>query len=190
MAPPPYAGCTRGNWKVSGGSHILEPGLYLGGIEASGGAKPIFEAGEYIIKGGPLKTSGGSTIEGKSVGFYLTGEGARVNVSGGGSIDLKAPSGGSMAGPVFFQGHDVNKGQTNKLSGDSSMYHEGVVYFPDREIQLTGHSSSTTSVPSTVFIAREIKVSGKATIAVNGEHSLSSVPVPLGIFRPVSKLAK
>jgi hypothetical protein len=70
------------------------------------------------------------------------------------------------------------------------MHYEGVVYIPDQEVQLTERSSSATPVPWTVFIAREITISGKGTIAVNRDYSISGVPVPLGIFRPVSKLAK
>ena len=179
ITPPGYAGCTYNSVKIGGGSHTFSPGVYCGGIEMTGGVDATFLPGHYVIRNGPLKSGGGGSITGDQVVFHLTGTGALVNVSGGGSIRLTAPRSGPLAGFVFYQDPYATPGLKNKISGGGSLYYEGTVYFPDQHVEWSGGSIGT-SPPWTMFVARTFLISGKGALSIRADYDQSNVPVPFG----------
>ncbi len=176
LAPPVYGGCDHNKLTYSGGTRTLSPGVYCGGLVLSGGAVATFLPGVYVMKDGPLKTSGGSTMTGDGVGFYFTGKKASIDVSGGGGVHFKAPRTGPLTGLVFFQGPDAEKGLTSKLSGQSEMYYEGTIYLPDQNVEMSG-TSTAAAPPYTILILNELLISGGGTITINSDFGASDVPV-------------
>lgn len=176
LAAPAYGACDHNGYSASGGTRTLSPGVYCGGIELKGGASGTFQPGIYVIKDGPLKTSGGSSITGDGVAFYLVGAGAVVNVSGGGAVHLKAPRTGPLTGLIFAQGPGVAAGATSKLSGGSEMFYEGTIHLPGHKIELSGGSTGTAP-PYTIFIAKSLLISGGGALTVNADFAASDVPV-------------
>ncbi len=185
LTPPPYGGCDYSNARFVSGTHTLSPGVYCDGLELKGGAVVTFEPGVYVIKDGEFKASGGSSVQGDGVGFYLTGDNVQVEFSGGGTIDLSAPTEGPMAGLIFYQGPDADDGKTNKLKGNSDAIYEGTLYFPDQNIEISGGSTQTQWAPFTAMIAQTIEIKGGSVYNIGTDYAASDVPVfqPLGVFR-------
>jgi Flp pilus assembly protein TadG len=101
-APPTYSGCSQTNLAITSGATTLYPGVYCGGLSISGGATVNLASGVYIIKDGSLTVTGGATLKGTNVGFYLTGSQAFLDFETQSTIDLSAPTTGVLAGFLVF----------------------------------------------------------------------------------------
>jgi Putative Flp pilus-assembly TadE/G-like len=168
IAPPTYGPCDYTNWSVSGGSQAALPGVYCNGIKISAGATVTFNPGVYILRGGGLQVSGGSTISGTGVTFYNTADGYTykpINISGGGHVNLAAPTSGPLAGMLFFQDRSINSPTANALSGGSSDQFTGILYFPTTPLNYSGGSSTDRTY--TTIVARTVNFSGGSTYIQN-----------------------
>ncbi|MDX6750761.1 TadG family pilus assembly protein [Geminicoccaceae bacterium 1502E] len=181
FTPPPTGGCDWIDKKLSGGAVTLGPGVYCGGLSLAGGTEATFLPGIYVMKDGALESSGGSTLEGHGVGFYLTGPKASVQLTGGGRIDLSAPTSGPMAGFVFATGPDVPAGTSNKLAGGGQMRFAGALYFPGQDLTLSGGSEGLSPSPFTVIVGRRINITGGGTLRFGADSAHPTVPPG---FRP------
>ena len=180
LEPPPVGDCDYNNATYSSGSHTLTPGVYCGGITIKGGGSATLQPGIYILKDGKLKITGGGNLTGEGVTFYLTGSNAEIDVGGGGDIRLIAPSTGPTAGLIYYQDPVSSSGNTSKLSGNGSLYYEGVIYFPTQLADFSG--GATVEVPPfTVVIANKINFSGGAEFFFNVDLDESDVPLPDGL---------
>ncbi|MDF1586097.1 TadG family pilus assembly protein, partial [Marinimicrococcus flavescens] len=181
FAPPPAGGCDWVDRKLSGGAVTLAPGVYCGGLSLAGGTAATFLPGIYVMKDGALESSGGSSLGGHGVGFYLTGPKASVQLTGGGRIDLSAPTSGPMAGFVFATGPDVPAGTSNKLAGGGQMRFAGALYFPRQDLTLSGGSEGLSPSPFTVIVGRRINITGGGTLRFGADSAHPTVPPG---FRP------
>ncbi len=73
-------------------------------------------------------------------------------------------------------------GDSSKLAGTAEMYFEGVVYFPQQQLTLTGGSQAYTPSPYTAFIADTIVIGGNGTLVINSDPTQTSVPVPSNLL--------
>ena len=180
-ASPPSipTGC---NYSKSGGlvcnSHPvpdIQAGTYCGGItiQASAGSA-TFDAGTYILAGGGLTASGGASISGSGVTFYNTTDPSNqagykpIVVSGGSTTSLIAPTTGAYPGILFFQDRNLpstDLNQQNTISGGSSAFFEGALYFPTTPLVYSGGGS--TSSPYAIIVAWTLTVSGPSNFNNN-----------------------
>jgi hypothetical protein len=169
LEPPSFAGCDyNGKVKVNGGNVTLTPGVYCKGIDVVGGASVTFSPGEYVFKGGRVKVAGNSSLEGDGVVFYLTdgtGGHAELDITAT-TIEFSAPTSGDFEGILFYQDRDAPTTKVNKITGNASMELEGALYFPTTMLDFAGTSS--TSVPSPMIVAREIRFTGTTSLGGNG----------------------
>ncbi|MGI9419668.1 MAG: pilus assembly protein TadG-related protein [Geminicoccaceae bacterium] len=169
LGAPSVGSCDHnGKVKINGGNVTLEPGVYCKGIDVAGGAHVTFNAGEYVFKGGRIKVTGGSSLEGDEVIFYLTdgsGGHAELDITAT-TIDLSAPTAGEFEGILFFQDRMAPTTKTNKISGNASVELDGALYFPTTMLDFAGTSSST--IPSPMIVAREIRFTGTTSLGGNG----------------------
>lgn len=175
--PTPAVGiCDKVNYKATA-NETLSPGVYCGGLTVSG--VPVqFSSGLYIIKDGLLTASGGASMSGTGVTFFLTGVNAGVNTSGGSSWHLTAMKNGSLAGFVFFLDPKSTPASKSVLSGGSEMYFDGVLYFAKQALNLSGGSSAFTVSPFTSYIADTFTLSGSSTLNINNDTAKSSTIIP------------
>ncbi|MCB1380141.1 MAG: hypothetical protein KDK89_17495 [Alphaproteobacteria bacterium] len=162
-------------------SMTLSPGLYCGGLTLKN-ATFTFEPGLYIIKDGAFVTSGGATLIGDGVSFFLTGNNAGVTWSGGGNYQLSATRAGPMAGFVVYLDPNANRLAKSVVSGSGNTFYEGALYFPNQKLELSGGSSAATPSPFTAFIARNFLFSGGSTLSINVAPDKSTVPIPAGLY--------
>jgi Flp pilus assembly protein TadG len=179
--PPAFGSCDFTNTSFSGGTRTLTPGVYCGGISMSSGGTLLFEPGIYIIKDGGLLTSGGATVQGAGVGFYLTGSNVKVDFSGGAEVDLSAPTTGRMAGLIFYQNPASNPGANNHFSGGANSSYEGALYFPTQHITISGGGIAAFPPPHSTFIAQTFTFSGGSDLYLGSNYAASDVPRPAGL---------
>lgn len=110
----------------------LEPGVYPSGFTFKG--EVTMEPGVYVMRG-DVTMSAQAEVFGDGVTIVL--DNADINVDGGATTDLTAPTTGSTAGiAVMRQGG----ASTSTMSGGSSMTINGAIYMPDSELSYAGSS--------------------------------------------------
>lgn len=182
FTPPSVGSCDHTDFEESGGVTItMWPGVYCGGLKLTGGASAHYQPGTYVIKDGPLETTGGGDFVGNGVTFHITGNDAYVNLSGGAIVHLSAPTTGPFQGVVFYQDPNFSLGLDSKLSGGGELYFEGVIYFPTQELNVSGGGLTTTHSPFTWYIANNFLYSGGSELIINSDLDASSVPLPRGV---------
>ena len=160
--------CDYTNYSVSSGSHTLSPGTYCGGITFSGGSG-TFNSGTYILLGGGFVLSGGASVTGSGVTFYNTYNAGNqykpVQISGGSTANLTAPSSGPLSGILFFGDPTANTNVKEQISGGSNAVFTGTLYFPVTEIDYSGGSSSSNGY--TVIVANIVNFSSSCSLTAN-----------------------
>jgi Flp pilus assembly protein TadG len=179
---PTVGPCDYVNFSASGQKTItMQPGVYCGGMQFSGGVTVTFAPGVFVIKDGTLQASGGTSYVGNGVTFFLTGAGAGVQLSGQADWHLVASSDGPFAGFVFFldpHGPSGLAATSSQLSGTAEMYFEGVIYLPQQSVALSGNSEAYAPSPYTAFIVDTLDISGNGAMVINNDTSKTAVPVP------------
>ncbi|HUS97259.1 MAG TPA: TadE/TadG family type IV pilus assembly protein [Hyphomicrobiaceae bacterium] len=110
MADPFYAkfenfnvptGCTANNLQLSSGTHTLQPGVYCGNTIIKPQANVTLAPGLYVMRDGYFQVQANSSVTGNGVTLFFYGQNTKMEVRGGGSLDLKAPTSGDLAGFVI-----------------------------------------------------------------------------------------
>lgn len=178
---PTVGSCDHMNLTYSGGTRVLSPGVYCGGITFTGGVNATFLPGLYILKDGDFVTSGGGSLFGEGVSFYLTGAGAGLNFSGGGQVHLKARSSGDLAGILFYLDRNAAALTKSVVSGGGEMYYEGILYFPTQKVEFSGGGTSATPSPYTMFIGSYFIYTGGSQLLINADADATDLPIPAGL---------
>jgi Putative Flp pilus-assembly TadE/G-like len=177
LTPPSAGYCTQNNWSASGGVKAIAQGVYCGGINISGGATVTMSSGTYILLGGGINVSGGSHLTGSGVTFYNTaGPGfpyGAVNFSGGTTLNLSAPTTGSLAGILFFQDRSISSPSPSTISGGASAVFDGALYFPTSALSYSGGAASDY----TIIVSKTISFSGGSTLNSNYSSLPGGSPV-------------
>jgi Flp pilus assembly protein TadG len=168
------------NLHISSGIRNLHPGIYFGGITASGGAVAILHAnsngtpGIYFLQGGGLTVSGPSivmTAPGETAGVMIYNDwkssSDAITLSGSGALIIHPPAFGLYQGMSIFQ----KRGTVNSaappitISGSGAMNLTGTVYAPYANVTLSG--SAGVDVLGGQIIADTMTLTGKAAISIN-----------------------
>ncbi len=151
----PGGGATQANGKLTGtGTHVLQPGVYPGGIHLSGGMTVNFAPGIYVLRGG-FTVDGAVNLNGSGVAFYTQGP---VTITGSGVLKLSAPEIGPMAG-ILFYGDRAKVTGKNEIRGGVSGELAGTLYFPSAALELVG-SGGLKGQPYLMLIADTMSFTG------------------------------
>ena len=167
---PSYSGCNQTNFSLSGGaSKTLSAGssgvyVFCNGLNLSGGASLTLNAGTYVINGGSLNLSGGTTFNATDgVTIVLTSSTgssyATANISGGANVNITAPTSGPTAGLAFFQDRNAPSNGTDSFSGGATQDIVGAIYFPHQAVNYSG-GTATGGSQCTQLIAYTMTFSG------------------------------
>ncbi len=143
----------------------LNPGVYCGGITASGGTNVVLNPGLYVLTGN-LTMNGAGTITGTGVTIDMTSGGVTLN--GNGTTTLSAPTSGTYNGVLFFQPKANTTGPTLNSGHSGSLI--GALYFPGATI--TGNSSGDAW---TLIIGSSITLNGANLQGPNGRGMTGGV---------------
>ncbi len=171
---------------------IVQPGQYTS-LDAGQQHDMIMQPGIYCLTGGQL--SGGKSITGTGVLIYLVDVGAKVNFSGNGILDLRAPVAGDGNGcsGLTDTSHDICKylgiliyktsGNNDCLnnqasddidfSGSASMNIIGLIYAPKSLMQYAGQGNLTMTGQAIV-----------GCVKFNGNGNLNIIYNPNATYSP------
>jgi hypothetical protein len=171
---PTFSSCTENNFKPKE-NQAISPGVYCGGISVNGGVELTLNPGIYYIDGGDVSVNGGGTLKGDGVTLVFTSKNrngwATATINGNAVINLTPPKSGPTAGIVMFGDRNMSTSTTVKLTGGSTQYFGGAIYFPAAAIEFAG--GSATSASCTQIIGNTVVFTGKSDVAIN----CSSYPV-------------
>ena len=149
---------------------VYSPGTYCGGIHITGNGDYTFKPGTYVILGGGFTVTGGPTLTGTDVMFYLTQDlpsrpYGGVDFGGNVTLNFTCPMTGTYAGILFFQDRAIPVGSdTSKFLGTNSSSFTGAIYFPTTDVQFKGTPGLATH---TVLVAWQLDFRGDASIDNN-----------------------
>lgn len=164
-------------YPVSGSASYSEPYVICGDFWIKKGTVTM-DSGLYVIKG-DIKANATGTLNNASGGVTIVlKDGGQIdNFNGSSTVVLSAPSdssAGDWQGILFYQDRDTSSSCTgnncNTLNGNSSSSFNGVVYFPNQEIQISGGNSGS----STCLQIVALRVSFTGNSDVNGDNSTCS----------------
>ena len=162
---------TYANKVPLGGSNDLQPGTYT---NFDVGCDLKMAGGVYVIDGGTLKINGGVSLTGTGVMFVLK-NGAGIDINGGGSLyitpmtktELIAAGVSStdvdrMENMLIFEDPESSGSSGSKITGNSGLDLNGVVYMPKSDLTIAGTPSASSECM--MIASRKLKVSGTADI--------------------------
>lgn len=145
----------------------LKPGTY-NGLEIKGNV--TLQPGNYLIDGGTLKFTSQSVITGSQVTFFLL-NGAAVDIHGGSTFNVTAPTSGAWAG--FSIVADRSNTAAAVINGNSSSHLNGIVYMPaSEEVQYAGNGATTGECIR--IIAQQITMIGNSTFKLDCKPELAN----------------
>jgi hypothetical protein len=150
--------------------------VYQGGIYITSNAKVTLQPGVYVIEGGGLRMDGNSALKGTGVMVYNTGGAAAgpISLTGGGGVDLAAPTSGIYQGISFFQDRAVTQPVTMQGSSNSSV--AGMVYAPSAAVSVGGSGSSLTQLLGGSYVSQTLSVSGSASFHIKQGPNAVALP--------------
>ena len=202
--PPTIGACTFTDKVVSGGSELLQPGVYCNGLKITNGAQATLSHGVYIIKDGPLIVDGGATMQGTEVGFYLKGMGANLTFATASTISISAPKDGPLAGLLIFDDptgasalavpavplptpivttYVPLKGppREHKILSDNARTLLGTIYMPQGRLIVDANKPIADQSAYTVLVVRRIDLHDGPNLILNSDYTATDVPVPAGV---------
>ncbi|MGI9402169.1 MAG: Tad domain-containing protein [Rhizobiaceae bacterium] len=179
--PPTVGSCVAKNLHIRNRFRVLRPGTYCGGIRSSGKSKVLLRPGIYIIKDGPFALEGSSTMAGRNVGFYFTGEEAVADIGVATTVAFTAPRSGPLAGILFFEDRTSKPGREFAIRSRDARLLEGAIYLQKGKLFVDKESKVGQDAHWTAIIAGEIEIGNGPNIRINTDYAGSDVPVPMGI---------
>jgi hypothetical protein len=167
LMPPALGPCTnRRNIRVGSGETVnLREGVYCGRIDVSAGGTLNFGSGDYVLDGTGLNVAADGIVTGDGVSFFITedsGQGDHINISANADVTLSAPTDGDMEGVLFYQDRNSPDNITHNISGGATMSLEGIIYFPNQNLQFSG--GTEIDPVTTVIVADTIDFVGNTNI--------------------------
>ncbi|MEM7634015.1 MAG: pilus assembly protein TadG-related protein [Pseudomonadota bacterium] len=187
---PSFAGCDHVDYGVSTGKVTLTPGSYCGGLTISGKAEVTLKPGVYVIKDGPLAVAGRGKIDGKNVGFYLTGTDATLQFSLGSSVSLTAPRDGLLAGLLFYEDRNSPVGRTHRIGSDNARLLLGTVYLPKGKLTVDANKPVADQSSYTAVIVRTLDLKAGPNLVLNSNYGGTDIPAPAGLSEASVSLVK
>jgi hypothetical protein len=191
--PDPYASlktphigaCSFRNRQLGNGDHVLNPGVYCGGLELKPHAAASFMPGVYIIKDGPLRLQAGSVGTGAGVVFFFTGSNSTLQINGGASVNFTAPSDGELGGFLFVQDRTSSVGLTTVIQGGGNVRVNGVLYMPTQVVDIGGNGDLNLKSEMFAMVADRFTLRGTGALSLKVDYQSAGLPdvaphTPLG----------
>jgi Flp pilus assembly protein TadG len=163
-----------GDLQLTGNVTINTP---LGG---SGAVLTIYN-GQLDTNGYSITTSNGSAV---TVVFSGDNSGSTHAPTGGGTLDIAAPTSGVWSGVAVYQDPKLTNGVNISAAGNSPAWDiTGLVYLPNSSVTLSGAVNKAGFGKSCfALVVKDITVNGTGMILPNGEC------VPAGLGMPTTTL--
>jgi hypothetical protein len=179
--PEPAVGTCRE--KDADYSHFigsLQPGVYCGGLTIRANSDVTLRPGIYIIKDGPLVVESSSSVNAKGVGFFFTGDDARLVFGSDSSVDIEAPTSGPLAGITMFQERAAAEADF-VITSNGARKLIGTIYLPNGNLIINANSKVADESAYTAIVVRRLQLSKGPNLVLNTDYDRTLVPVPEGV---------
>ncbi|WP_407166005.1 TadE/TadG family type IV pilus assembly protein [Bradyrhizobium sp. ORS 111] len=170
-APLPNNNLWSGTQSLSGNVFVCGD-LQLTGdvsVNAPAGAVLVIENGQLDTNGYTFKTTNGS---GLTIIFSGTNSGSYTHApTGGGTIDVAAPTSGTWSGIAIYQDPNLTSGVNISAAGNSPTWDiTGLVYLPNASVTFSGAVNKAGYGQSCfVLVVNDITINGTGMILPNGQ---------------------
>lgn len=167
--PSPGGVPDHGGRNLSGGTHVLLPGYYSGGISISGNANVTLTPGIYQIAGSGLSMTSGQ-IAGDGVTIVM--HAGSLSMAGGTGVLLSPPASGVTIAQAQWNTSLIS------LSGGSGVIVTGAIYCPGAKLDLVGTSQNANEAPQwgDLIVARTVELKGNGIIRIGDENQQAIAP--------------
>ncbi|WP_313808909.1 pilus assembly protein TadG-related protein [Sphingobium sp.] len=126
--------------------------------------------GTYFIDSATFDVGSQAVINGTGVTIVLTSSNASsnpssistVNINGGATLNLSAPTSGTYSGVLFYQDRRALDSGTNLINGNASSSLQGAFYFPGQAMSFSGTSGMTTNCVK--MVSKRVTFIGNSSI--------------------------
>ena len=149
-------------------------------VNAPSNAVLVIENGQLDTNGYMLTTSSGS---GLTVVFSGTNSGSYTHApTGGGTLDMAAPTTGPWAGVAIYQDPSLTSGLDISAAGNSPTWDiTGLVYLPHASVTFSGAvNKSNNGVSCFAMVVDNITVNGTGSILDTGQCAAAGLTMPTG----------
>jgi hypothetical protein len=194
---PLIVGCTDNQAEYADTEITLTAGrVFCDGLKITGDSRVTLQPGLYIIDNGKFEIQDDAVLEGEGVTILLYGEKAEFDVKDRASLQLSAPTSGSLQGLLIVQDFgpspivalDQADGKENKWDSDVASQLTGVVYLPHGKFTSMIEANLTGTDACFVLIASEIKIDGDANLSIDLTGSGCRKSLPTSFSRSVALL--
>jgi hypothetical protein len=147
-------------------------------IDAPAGAVLVIENGQLDTNGYRFMTASGSAL---TVVFSGTNGGSYVHApTGGGTIDIAAPTSGTWSGIAMYQDPNLTTGINMSAAGNSPTWNiTGLVYLPNASVTLSGAVNKSSNGQSCfVMVMNDVTVNGTGDITETGGCQAAGLTMP------------
>jgi hypothetical protein len=147
-------------------------------INAPAAAVLVIENGQLDTNGYTLTTSSGS---GLTVVFSGTNGGSYTHApTGGGTLDIAAPTSGPWSGVALYQDPNLTTGVNISAAGNSPTWNiTGLVYLPHSSVTLSGAVNKSSNGQSCfVMVMDNITINGTGDVLESGGCQAAGLTMP------------
>lgn len=172
-----FGACDYNNLNLKNGNYTLQPGVYCGNTILRPQANVTLEPGTYIFKNGYLQVQGQASLSGKGVTLFFVGSGTRMDVRGGGNVELKAPKDGDLAGFVIIdRKYSWDMIAESEIQGGGRLKIEGIIYVPQWKLNISGNGDLNQEAQYVAMIADSFYMEGNGRLYVNADAKAADLP--------------
>ena len=156
----------------------ITPGVYCGGLSIFSGTVHM-NPGTYVIRDGEFEVRAGATLIGEGITILMVGNSSTRYINqGGANLQLTAPTEGAWAGFVIAQDPASVPTKSEQITGGGLMDINGVVYFPNQPLLISGNGEIGDNSSLFAIIADTISVQGTGTLVIHISNEYSSLHLP------------
>jgi len=149
-------------------------------INAASGAVLVIENGQLDTNGFTIQTANGSAV---TIIFSGTNSGSYTHApTGGGTINIQAPSSGTWSGVAIYQDPAINSGVAISAAGNSPTWDiTGLVYLPNSDVTFSGAVNKSSNGQSCfVMVVNTLLINGTGSILSTGGCGAAGLNMPTG----------
>lgn len=180
-APLPASNQLSGSLSWSGTKIVCGDAQLTGNVTLTTtgvGAVLVIENGQLDTGGSILRTAAGSSL---TIIFSGTAAGAYTHApTGGGTLDIKAPSSGVWSGVALYQDPNLISGVDIAAAGNSPTWDiTGLVYLPHSSVTFSGAVNKSSNGQSCfTMVVDNILINGTGSILANGQCGVAGLNMP------------
>ncbi len=149
-------------------------------IDAPAGAVLVIENGQLDTNGHTFRTANGSAL---TVVFSGTNDNGYTHApTGGGTLDIQAPTSGPWSGAALYQDPSLTNGVDVSAAGNSPAWDlTGLVYLPHSNVTFSGIVNKSSNGSSCfAMVASNITINGTGAIVSHGGCAAGGLNMPTG----------